>query len=235
MKDLQSYLSNPTAPFSEGATLLKKYGKDLKFQSFIDRQSTNKPSKIAATLLSRELSRLLRIAHSSPQPSQPSQQPSQPSTKSQPSTILNPIKQKIMIVDSLDIDYQKLSPDLQLKYKTIQAGFKEMCILHDQLKHAKTDEQRAHIVDKLKTLEDLNTELWADIYEYADNNDAHKELTKGQKDDQMVQGMLKERNIRNKKEYIRRETKKLETETDSERRSVIESRIAEWQKELDNP
>ena len=89
-------------------------------------------------------------------------------------------------------------------------------------------------MDKLKTLEDLNTELWADIYEYADANNARKELTEGQKDDRIVQGILKERNRRNMKEYIRRETKKLETETDAERRSIIESRIAAWQKELEN-
>jgi len=239
MEDLKKFLSNPSAPFSEGAALLKKYGKDRNFQAFIDQQSP-KPSKIALTLLNRELSRLLRISQSSPQPSQPSQpsqlsqlSPSSPVVKHPANPPINPQKQKIMIVDTLDIDYSKLSPDLQLKYKTIQAGFKEMCILHDQMKHAKTDEARAQLVDKLKTLEDLNTELWADIYEYADNNDAKKELTKGQQDDRMVQGMLKERNRRNMKEYIRRESKKLETETDSERRSVIESRIAEWQKELD--
>jgi len=228
MKDLQTFLSNPSAPFSEGASLLKKYGKDLNFQAFIDQQS-QKPSKIARTLLLRELSRLHRIARSSSQSPQLSQ--SSPVVAKIPT---NPIKQKIMIVDTLDIDYSKLSPDLQLKYKTIQSGFKEMCIIHDQMKHAKTDEERAILVDKLKTHEDLNTELWADIYEYADSNDAKKELTKGQQDDKMVLGMLKERNRRNMKEYIRRETKKLDSETDSERRAVIESRITAWQKELDN-
>ena len=241
MTDLKTFLENPSASFSNAAALHKKYGRDREIQAFIDKYPEGNP--VAHSLLRRELARLYRIAASSPKHETSNFKPETSNFKPETSNLgtpINPIKKKIRIVDTLDIDYSKLSPELQAKYKSIQANFKEMCLLHDQLKHAKTDactsrstsEARAPLVEKLKSLEDANTEYWADIYAWADENDAKKELTKGQKNDQFVLGMLKERRQQNLREYIRRESKKLTDEDDATRRSVIEARIAEWRKEL---
>jgi hypothetical protein len=227
MNDLKTWLDNPSAPFPEGVALHKKYGRDKELQAFVERYEDD-PAPIAAILLRRELARVYRIAANS-KPAIPA--PPQPAPLSGGSEAH--VKKKIMIVDTLDIDYSRLSPELQAKYRDIQATWKEMCVLHDGLKHAKTDEERAPAVEKLKTLEDTNAARWADIYEWADANAAGKELTPEQKVNPELAGILKERRRRNLAIYIARDQKKLPGETDPVAREKSEARIASWQKELD--
>lgn len=59
------------------------------------------------------------------------------------------------------------------------------------------------------------------------------EQSSEQNEDSVIQGMFMEKKRRNLKQYINRANKSLETESDSERRAVMTSRIVGWQNELD--
>ena len=243
MNDIKNWIASEDKQYTEGVAIHRKYGRDKDLSAYFDRNPVAIAGSMPFNMLVRELSRLARIAAQTAgtdpelQATHPSLRGSTPKQSGEQLSTLNSqlSTPKLRIVDTLDIDYEKLPPALQAKYKEIQATFKDMCRLHDGLKNLKTDAERAIDVAKLKDMEDSNAERWADIYEWADGNNAVRELSPERKADPELQGMLAERRRRNLGIYINRALKSISSDADltKEQTEKLQEKVKAWQAELD--